>query len=491
VEDAEFVAMLVDEGRIAARLNHPNVVQTVEVGEVDGQYFIAMEFLEGQPLHSIQSRAQKGSGGLPTQLHYRILADMLGGLHHAHELADYDGTPLEIVHRDISPHNIFVTYDGVSKVVDFGIAKASGRSIETRTGVVKGKLTYMAPEQVMGNPVDRRADIFSVGVMLWELAAGRRMWKGLQDLTVMHRLITGDIPSSPRAVNPSVHEQLDRICVRALAVRPDDRYQTALELQTDLDQLMETIGIQVSHRDVGRFVSTLYADKREEIRKLVERKLSDVGPASLPVIIVEPVSVSNPSLSTVAQSQREPPSTQGVVAQPEPKPARRAERRRGRMSAVFWVGVTLVACSVVAISLAEGRARGSLPMVRKLPVAAFSIVSPSEPELVSVTLRANPPEARFSIDGGPLLGNPYTAQLPKDELQHRIRIEAPGYLLRTRAVPFSKDLVIDLTLERAPEPSTERTPNASKAHADAPLPLPKPVASSKPKRPIDTDDPWH
>src|SRR4029434_2518359 len=145
-----------------------------------------------------------------------ILAEVLAGLHYAHELTDYDGAPLGIVHRDCTPTNIFFTYEGVVKVVDFGIAKATGRTTETRTGVVKGKTTYMPPEQALGLDVDRRADVFSVGVMLWEAATGQRMWKGMEDVVILARLINGEIPTSPREVNPDVPEAIDAICRRAL-----------------------------------------------------------------------------------------------------------------------------------------------------------------------------------------------------------------------------------------------------------------------------------
>src|SRR5215468_3006277 len=159
--DPEFIAMFLDEARLAARLNHPNVVQTHEVGQEGDRYFIAMEYLDGQPLNRIRARAGSSFG---VNLQVRVLADVLAGLHHAHELCDFDGTPLGVVHRDATPQNVFVTYDGLIKVVDFGIAKAVDSSAETRTGVVKGKVTYMAPEQAKGDRVDRRADIFAVGV---------------------------------------------------------------------------------------------------------------------------------------------------------------------------------------------------------------------------------------------------------------------------------------------------------------------------------------
>ena len=198
-EDQEFITMLVDEARIAARLNHPNLVQTHEIGDVDGRYFIAMEYLDGQPYHRIQTRVRaraKKAGGVDDgiftkEMGYVILLDTLAGLHHAHELADYDGTPLGVVHRDVNPQNLFVTYDGQVKIVDFGIAKAVGRGVETRHGVIKGKLTYMAPEQSVGQHVDRRADLFSVGLLLWEVATGRRRWEDESEGSILRALLAG------------------------------------------------------------------------------------------------------------------------------------------------------------------------------------------------------------------------------------------------------------------------------------------------------------
>src|SRR6478609_2122263 len=163
-EDPEMMAMFLDEARLSARLHHANVVETHEVAQEDGHTFMVMEYLEGQSLHRILHRLRR-HGGLPKAMHFQILADMLAGLHHAHELSDWDETPLGVVHRDVTPQNVFVTYDGRVKVVDFGIAKVRGASSETRAGVVKGKVAYMAPEQARGEPVDRRTDIFAAGVM--------------------------------------------------------------------------------------------------------------------------------------------------------------------------------------------------------------------------------------------------------------------------------------------------------------------------------------
>ncbi len=279
-DEPEFVSMLVDEARIAARLNHPNVVQTNEVGEVDQHYFIAMEYLDGQPFHRLQNRAaqhvKKGGAPLLTkEQEYLVLMDALAGLHHAHELTDYDGTKLEIVHRDITPHNIFVTYEGQVKVVDFGVAKAVGRASETRQGVIKGKVRYMAPEQALGRSIDRRADVFAAGVLLWEIAVGRRMWKDKDELEVVRSMAAGELPPSPREVDPSVPEAIDAICRRAIRIDPEERYATAEDFRAELEQFLADSGqLFEARRRLPRVISDLFADKRAEIKRIIESQLS-------------------------------------------------------------------------------------------------------------------------------------------------------------------------------------------------------------------------
>jgi serine/threonine-protein kinase len=225
-QDPEFLAMFLNEARIAARLNHPNVVQTNEVSEHEDEYFIAMEYLEGQSLYGVMKRAQslqaKGGKPFPMAMHLHVLAEACEGLHYAHELVDYDGTPLQLVHRDCSPQNVFVTYDGEVKVLDFGIAKAADSATMTRTGVLKGKVPYMPPEQLDGTHVDRRADIFAIGAMIWEAATGVRLWKGLNDIQIAHRLHQKDIPT-PSSFEPTVDPKLEPICMKAQAERPHER----------------------------------------------------------------------------------------------------------------------------------------------------------------------------------------------------------------------------------------------------------------------------
>ncbi|MFO0588346.1 MAG: serine/threonine-protein kinase [Polyangiaceae bacterium] len=268
VDDPEFLGMFLDEARLAARLNHPNVVQTNEVGNDGRRYFIAMEYLEGQPLNRIIQRLGRDNG-IPLGAHLRVLCEVLAGLHHAHELSDFDGTALEVVHRDVTPHNIFVTYAGQVKIVDFGIAKALSQSTETKAGVLKGKVAYMAPEQARGENVDRRADLFSVGVLLWEALVGARMFKGLTDVVIIQKIVNGQLPS-PRSVNPKVDETLDAVCMKALAHNREDRYETAAELQSAIEQALEGIDDRSTVRDLGKLIQERFDAERQRIKSMVE-----------------------------------------------------------------------------------------------------------------------------------------------------------------------------------------------------------------------------
>jgi len=252
--------MFLDEGRLAARLNHPHVVQTYEVGDVGGAYYMTMEYLEGQPLSKIRHAARS----MEPPVAARIVSDALSGLHCAHQLRDFDGTPLDVVHRDLSPTNIFVTYDGVVKLVDFGIAKTGFASrAMTEIGILKGKLGYMAPEHVSRDKVDRRADIFALGVVLWELLTHRRLIVEKSPLAALKFVLYGTIVP-PSAVNPNVDPELDRIVARALERNVEARYATALEMRNDLEAYLAVSARVVSEQDLARFMNDTFGEAHEE-----------------------------------------------------------------------------------------------------------------------------------------------------------------------------------------------------------------------------------
>jgi len=279
--DEVYVGMFLDEARLAARLTHKNIVQTIEVGSENARHYMVMEYLEGRSLHRIVKRFQQRRGGLPVGAHLRVIAESLLGLQYAHELRDFDGEPLGIVHRDVSPLNVLVTFDGQAKLVDFGIAKSADSSQETKTGVLKGRVAYMAPEQAWGSSVDRRADLYSVGVMLWEAAAGRRLWPGMNDVEILARLLKEEAPTL-RSVRPEAPEDLTAICARAMAKRPEDRYPSASALLDDLETHLSRRRDAMTMREIGSLVTNAFSEERRKMNALVEEAVTRVrgGPRS-------------------------------------------------------------------------------------------------------------------------------------------------------------------------------------------------------------------
>jgi ABC-type branched-subunit amino acid transport system substrate-binding protein len=269
--DPHFLEMFLEEARISARLNHPNVVQTFDVGCDGIHHYLEMEYLEGQSFDVVMRRAAR-SGGIPLPLSLWVLHQTLEGLHYAHELKAADGKPLGIVHRDVSPHNVFITYDGAVKLLDFGIAKAADSQTDTRTGVVKGKATYMAPEQAARTKVDRRADVFAVGVMLWQALTGERLWGELEDTEIFARLRAGDIPS-PRAVRPDVPLELEAACMKALSRDPNDRFATAEEMQGAIEAFLETTVSRTSSKALGRYVAELFEGRRRAVQAEIDAQI--------------------------------------------------------------------------------------------------------------------------------------------------------------------------------------------------------------------------
>jgi len=279
-EDADFRRMFLEEARLTARLNHPNVVQTNDVGEDLGRYYIAMEYLEGQTFERVR-RARNANSLFPLNMRLQMIVDVLAGLHYAHELSDYDGTPMSIVHRDVTPSNVFITYDGQVKLVDFGIAKVMDSMNHTRVGVVKGKARYMAPEQITGAALDRRADVFSVGVMLWEILASKQIWHGRTETEILRRVSSGEVPELP----PGVPTELAQICATAMAYNPRDRYSSADALRSDLDSYLAHYATPSRERGLGAAVSELFSEERNQIRQLIEAQMrpNQTSASSLPV----------------------------------------------------------------------------------------------------------------------------------------------------------------------------------------------------------------
>jgi len=242
--DPEFVRMFLDEVRIAASLHHPNIVRVLDFGVGEGGHYLAMEYLHGRTLRAVQ-RSVRAAGPLPLGFAVGTIVEIAVGLHAAHEHRDAEGNPVEVVHRDVSPSNVMVTFDGDVKLVDFGIARVTEHTQLTRAGTLKGKMGYMSPEQCRGERVDRRSDVFGLGILLYELTVGRRAFYADNDYAVIGKVVDGDYLPPHRAVQ-GYPPELSAVVARALEVEPDDRYPTAAALVHDLQQVVAHAGLDVS-----------------------------------------------------------------------------------------------------------------------------------------------------------------------------------------------------------------------------------------------------
>jgi serine/threonine protein kinase len=260
--DHRFVTMFLDEAKLAATLNHQNVAQVYEVDQADGAYFMAMEYVHGENARAILETTLRRGWTIPLELAVMIISGAAAGLHHAHERRGKNGQPLNIVHRDVSPANIMVGYDGSVKVLDFGIAKAEERATKTVGGTIKGKYGYMSPEQCKGKPIDRRSDIFALGIVLYELTTLRRAFKGNDDFETMKRIVAGDVVLPSIAV-PGYPRELEAIVLTAMANDAKTRFQTAHELIEALDVFAMRAKLTGSNTAMGRFMAQLFGTKKE------------------------------------------------------------------------------------------------------------------------------------------------------------------------------------------------------------------------------------
>jgi eukaryotic-like serine/threonine-protein kinase len=463
--EADFAAMFMNEAKLTARLNHPNIVQIIEVFESKGVPTIVMEYLEGQPLSSVIAR-DRSEGVFSLPLHLRVISDALSGLEYAHELKDFDGRPLKVVHRDISPQNIFITFDGQVKVLDFGIAKLSWSQVETATGVIKGKLRYMPPEQIMAEGVDRRSDVFAVGIMLWEAATGKKMWHGLGEAAIMNRILDGEIPL-PRSVAPGVDPELEAVIMRALAARKEDRYDSAAELQKALDGYLASIGARFRNQEIGQVIAELFSDVRERTNQVVQTQLAKIASLSAAeYAAVEPVELR---LSDSGVGQMTPSTS--LLKTP----------RRG-LGAAVKVGIAALGVAAVLGFLL-------LRPAREPPATAASAkVKAGAPARAQLTISAYPSSARIFLDDEPLPNNPFVGSYPVDPLRkYQLRASAEGFEPELRELTIDQNTEIVLALRQSAKPAGPPSASASPraAHRPAavkrdPKPAPDKAASCQP-----------
>lgn len=345
-EDDRQVATFLDEARIGARLHHPNVCQLFDLGIQDGVLYVALEYVHGVDLAHLFADLGKLDTTLPVALAVRLTADVAGGLHHAHELTDEKSRPLEIVHRDVSPSNILVTYEGGVKLCDFGMARATNRLLRTQGHALKGKVAYMAPEQMNGGIVDRRADVFSLGVVLHELLTGKRLFLRPSDVETLAAVLNAPI-DPPSLHNEDVPPALDALVLKALAREPADRFQSAQAFQLAMETWLRDARDPSSSVHLSKFVRQLYVERLELERKkglLWEAPEGPVSRGLRPERTPEPPRPKPQAVSTVI-----------VEAPPVPPPPPRR-----------WplVVAALAAAALVAVIAVWALAASETPAVR-------------------------------------------------------------------------------------------------------------------------------
>ncbi len=264
-EDEDFIEMLFDEARIAAALNHPNISQIFDLGEVEGVFYIAMEYIHGDSLRKVNARADEELGGLPLALKCRIIADAAAGLDFAHRAKTATGRPLGLIHRDISPQNILIGFNGSVKLIDFGVAKAAGKISNTLTGTIKGKYAYMSPEQARGEELDHRSDIFGLGTVFYEVLTSTRLFKRESDTATLKAVVGAKI-LPPSQVVKGLPRALDAIVLKALARERTARYQTMGELQLDLEDFLVRERLPGTLAHLAAFMRELFSDALAEER---------------------------------------------------------------------------------------------------------------------------------------------------------------------------------------------------------------------------------
>jgi eukaryotic-like serine/threonine-protein kinase len=409
--EKEFVRMFLDEARLAAGIHHPNVVPILEVGASERGYYLVMEYIEGDTLARLLARAASSTKRLPVPIGLRIVIDMLAGLHAAHELKDEMGQPAELVHRDVSPQNVLVGTDGISRITDFGVARAASRLTSTRVGQLKGKIAYMAPEQATGQPlIDRRADVFSAGILLWEVLSAKRLFKSENEAATLARVISDEIPR----VRPSadINAQVAAVCMKALERNPDKRFSTCAQFADSLERAATASGKVASAREVAAYVSEVIGNEISQAREAVRAWLARSEPSqvAVPTLPAPPSStVSSAAMELPGEPSRSGvgsyPTVSGVGSVPSaPAPQRARVGWVLGASALLFVGAVglfLMRHSGSAEGSASPASSSAVAETAPSPTASSSAAQAQTPAASASANSAESPEAGASAQPTP------------------------------------------------------------------------------------------
>lgn len=490
VSDGQFLEQFADESRIAVRLHHPNVVHTYEVVAEDGEYYLTLEFLDGKSLYQTLLRVRREN--MPLDLHLWILTQVLAGLHYAHELVDFDGSPLDIVHRDVSPSNVFLTYSGDVKLLDFGIAKSTGAIAFTRDGIVKGKLGYASPEQCMSEPLDRRTDVYAVGVMLWEAIAGRKRSVGGTEASTLQARVQGT--ERPIAdICPTVPPELAAICNRALARLPSERFSSAQEFRLALEGYLRSNGVEGGPENLRELMTKHFDAEQREIRRTIEEHLANTRSRSSRPPQLSDIAPTIPREGRLPQFEGALPSMSGIIPPSEDQQWPKS-RSKARIFAAVGGFIVLGAAGAWLLmkntnSVPAPTAAAPSPEPRKAASALPQADGHPSPESLWVTLSAVPIDAEIRLDGR-RVSNPYRAAHGRDAVSHHVTVSLRGYQTLEREFWFAHDVEFRFSLDadssnekrgtRTSSAAARRAaaePHSANTPAPAPAPAPPPPAT--------------
>jgi serine/threonine-protein kinase len=430
--DRSFVDMFLDEARLAARIHHPNAVPVYDIGEEDGLYYIAMDYVNGETLAHALTRTWKESPPFPIPLAVHLAESVCEALHAAHELTDASGRSLGVVHRDVSPQNIMIGYDGIARIMDFGVAKAADRIVHTTTGAQKGKVAYMCPEQIRGESVDRRADIFAMGVVLWEVLVGKRLFKASNDFATAERVKECRIVPL-RKMRPEVAPELAAIVERCLALNPRDRFPTARDLGQALHEYAVRRSAVLSAADVERFMKTLFADRFAQRQEIARRAVEADG-------LIDPGSLGQGDSGSFNNLDAAPlPERSGTTPELDVRPFAPDVPATNRAKAA----IIAVAAAVTAVT-----ALATLMFLRPPDddrvVIPAQPAHPAPPEQVRIELDIEPRNATILADGR-VVASPLV--LPRSSNPVKIEVTAENHAAYTRTVIPDRSLVLAVQLE--------------------------------------------
>jgi hypothetical protein len=460
-EDEEFITMFIDEAKITVQLNHANIAQIYELSSIANSYFIAMEYVSGKDMRAVFDRCRKRGEPAPIPLSCYLIAQCCEGLDYAHRANDKTGRPMGIVHRDVSPQNALISYEGEVKVIDFGIAKAAGKATKTQAGILKGKFGYMSPEQIRGLPLDRRSDVFAIGVCLYEMLTGERLFVGDSDFSVLEKVRKVEV-LPPSHFNRKIPDALEKIVMKSLAKDVDERYSYASELAEDLRKFLYTSGYSFGRKDLAAFMKATFAEdvdkEKTRLQEYAEIKAPEgmlaaaemgfgVGqvPAASGMAVNASAVTALPTMAppSVAPSQmnlppivRPPPPTLAPQAPPQRTPSLGALPRLTAQQAVHTVGKEEHEATVLADGATDDTTNpGELSVRNRGEVDPAT--DPGRPAMQrGMVPHMTGPDAMTQGVGGPPMLRPGPPVLGNDGLPPNARRPGPGGMPQRMAPPM-------------------------------------------------------